>query len=63
MNIELIKSLAWKIVPIVATFLVGKGIIDDVMAEKLPGMVDALIILAVTLPTLFRSLKTHKDGK
>lgn len=63
MNIELIKSLAWKIVPVVATFLVGKGIIDDVMAEKLPGMVDAFIILLATIPTLVRSIKTHKAGK
>lgn len=63
MNIETIKSILWKIVPIVATFLVGKGIIDEAAAEKLPGVVDAIIILAATLPTIIRSIKTHKAPK
>jgi hypothetical protein len=62
MNIELIKSVVFKVVPVLVTYLVGKGIIDEATAGEIPGLIEALIVVAVTVPTIIRSLKTHKKA-
>ena len=63
MNLATLKSIVWKVVPVIATWLVGRGLIDEQTAEAIPGVLDAAIIVAAFIPTLIRSIKTHRDGK
>ena len=60
MNMEMLKSMLLKILPVVITYLVGKGILTEDAAAHVPTAIDAIIILAVTVPTIIRSIKTHK---
>jgi hypothetical protein len=60
MNIEVIKSWAFKLVPVITAYLVGRNLIGQETADQIMPLIDALIIVAVTVPTIVRSLKTHK---
>ena len=60
MNVELIKSLLFKVVPVVITYLIGKGILNQATADQIPALIDWLLVGAVLLPTIIRSFKTHK---
>jgi hypothetical protein len=60
MNMEMLKSMLFKILPVIVTYLVGKGILAEDAAANIPTAVDAIIILAVTVPTIIRSIKTHR---
>ena len=59
MNKELLKSTLYKLLPAVAAYLVGSGLIDQATADKLPAAVDAVVILASFVPTLVRSIKNY----
>jgi hypothetical protein len=60
MNIATIRSLIFKALPVAVTYLVGRGIIDEKIAADIPGAIDALIIVVAFVPTLVRSIRTHK---
>ena len=60
MNTEMLKSLVYKLLPVVVSYLVGRGILTPEAAEHLPTLVDWVIVGAVLVPTFIRSLKTHK---
>ena len=59
MNTALISSLLKKFLPLVVGIAVTQGWIDQAFADKLPGIVDALIILLSCIPTILSSFKTH----
>ena len=61
MNIEMIKSLVFKVLPVLVTYAVGKGILNQETADQIPALVDWLIVGVVMIPTIIRSIKTHKD--
>jgi hypothetical protein len=63
MNIEVIKSWMWKIVPVITAYLVGRGMIDQSTADNIGPVIDAVVVIAVTVPTIIRSIKTHKGSK
>jgi hypothetical protein len=63
MNIELIKSWTLKIVPVVAAYLVGRGVISDEIAGQLPGVVEWVFVGMALIPTLVRSWKNYGNRK
>ncbi len=61
MNAQVLKSWVYKLLPVVAAFAVGKGWLNQDTADQLPDLVDWIVVGATLLPTLIRSVKTHKD--
>lgn len=63
MNVELIKSWVLKLLPVVTSYLVGKGIISQSVADQIGPVVDWLIVGLVLIPTLWRSWRNYKIVK
>lgn len=68
MNKEVLKSWLFKLLPIVLAFVVGKGWIAQQDADQIVPLldrvmlaVDEVLLLAASVATLFRSVKTHNQ--
>ena len=67
MNKEIIRSWIFKLAPIVMAFVVGKGWVSQSdadavvpLAERIWAHVDETLLIASSVFTLIRSIKTHK---
>lgn len=63
MNWSIVASWTKKVIPVVVALAVGRGWLDQAAAttlgEKVPEVLDAVIIIASALPTIISSVKTH----
>lgn len=60
MNIELTKSLLYKVLPTITAIAVSRGWIDEAIGAKLPAVIDWVFVGISLLPTFIRSVKSHK---
>ena len=58
-NKDILISWSKKGLPIVVGILISLGIIDQITADQLPPIMDAVLILVAAIPTLLSSVKTH----
>lgn len=63
MNIEMIRSVAYKLTPVVVAFLVGRKVINQELADQIPAVVDWVIVGLTLAPTLWRSWMTYHKSK
>ena len=63
MNVELFKSWALKLLPVVAAFIVGRGWLSQETADQLPALIDWIAAGLLLIPTLVRSWKNYGPVK
>jgi hypothetical protein len=63
MNIELWKSWTLKLLPVVAAYFVGKGMVSQETVDQLPALVEWIAAGLLLIPTLVRSWKNYGPVK
>ena len=63
MNNEMIRSVVFKLLPVVTAFLVGRGVVNQEIADQIPSVVDWALVGLVTVPTLIRSWAAYSKAK
>ena len=66
MNVELVKSVALKFLPVLVSYLAGRGVSADVL-DQLPALLDwvltGVILIGSIAPTLWRSWRAYRTKK
>lgn len=63
MNVELIKSYTLKLLPVVAAWAVGRGYIDQAIADQLGPLVEWVFVGIALVPTFLRSWRNYGKTK